>query len=118
MTEDNERPAAWLDYLIASDDPDDQAMCKEYRALAWENGQRTQWMLADPTRVTQELFDAMEDHRTRSTAFQKRVHARALALEAEDRKPAKGEKLDSWWTEWRKLAQTHPDHDAPPPSEA
>lgn len=108
-----DQPSAWIDYLIASDDPADQAMCEEYRALAFENGQRSQWMLEDPSRITQALFEAVEDHYQRSTDLQKRVHARALELEAEGKKAASGAKLETWWSEWRKLAQTHPDHDAP-----
>ena len=105
---------AWIDYLIASDDAADKALCEEFCALSWEHAQTTQWMVTSTANVTEDTLSRISDLHQRSDELQKRIHARALALRDAGGEPAQGEKLDAWVIRWRTLAQTHPDHDALP----
>jgi hypothetical protein len=118
MIDEDEPAGAWIDYLVGSDDPADKATLDEYCALSWEHGQTSQWMLTTPGSITETLFEKMTDQQRRADELQKRIFARAQILKAEGKLPATGETLKAWVKQWRTLAQTHPDHDAPPMPEA
>lgn len=81
---------AWIDYLIASDDPADQALATEYRTQSWAMRELVEAtateMMADQTAAG--WIEKMEAQRGVCDKLTKRVYKRAQILVAAGASPA------------------------------
>lgn len=75
---DYDRPVAWIDYIIASDDPADKAMITEYNARSWAYGQTNQAL--HRIGFTEDSFARLAEEQRLSKELQARIHARAVEL--------------------------------------
>lgn len=104
----------WVDYLIASDDPQDRALLDEFRDLAWSYGQLMQFIVADPANINAETWARMEEAQEAENDLQARIRARALVLRDAGRPPADEAAFKAWRASWVPLA-SHVANDGPLP---
>jgi len=90
---------AWIDYLIASADPADQALATEFRTQSWAMRELVEAMTADLTvgENTASWLEKMDDQRRICDGLTKRVFDRAQALVAEGGLPADEAVVASDW---------------------
>jgi hypothetical protein len=90
---------AWIDYLIASDDPADQALATEYRTQSWAMRELVEATAAEMTagQIPESWLEKMEVQRRVSDELTKRVYDRAQALVAEGASPADEATVASDW---------------------
>lgn len=102
---------AWIDYIIASDEPADRALIEEYNARTWSHAQLLRWIGVDPARITTDSFARMEEEQKLTDALQQRIHERGAQLQAAGSPPANEQQIAAWEAAWRPLAQNIPDED-------
>ena len=111
---------AWIDYLIASDDPADQALATEYRTQSWAMRELVEATAAEMTagQIPAGWIEKMEAQRGVCDELTKRVYERAQVLVAAGASPADEAAVARDWraraagihlTEW-------PDGDSDDPS--
>ena len=111
---------AWIDYLIASDDPADQALATEYRTQSWAMRELVEATAAEMTtgQIANGWLERMEAQQRICDDLTKRVYARAQVLVAAGATPADEATVARDWrarstgihlTEW-------PDNDSGDPS--
>jgi hypothetical protein len=98
MTADTDHPLGWIEYVIASDEPADKILAREYLASGWESGQITQAILraAKDGSLTEALFDNLAKMEARSRLLVKRVHLRGAELRSSGAPPA-DRAYAKWW---------------------
>jgi hypothetical protein len=81
---------AWIDYLIASDDPADQALATEYRTQSWAMRELVEATAAEMTagQIPAGWIEKMEAQRGVCDELTKRVYERAQVLVAAGASPA------------------------------
>ncbi len=81
---------AWIDYLIASDDPADQALATEYRTQSWAMRELVEATAAELTagQIPAGWIEKMEAQRGVCDELTKRVYERAQVLVAAGASPA------------------------------
>ncbi len=81
---------AWIDYLIASDDPADQALATEYRTQSWATRELVEATAAEMTagQIPEGWLEKMEAQRRICDELTKRVYERAQVLVAAGASPA------------------------------
>lgn len=94
----------WIDYLIASDAPEDRALLDEFRDRAWAHGQLMQFITADPANINEETFARMEEGQELENALQARIAARGKALRDAGHAPADEAAFKAWRATWVPLA--------------
>lgn len=104
----------WIDYLIASDDPDDRALLDEFRDQAWEHGQLMQHITPDPANINAETWARMEEGQEAENNLQARIAARGQALREAGHAPADEAAFRAWRATWVPLA-SHLPADGPLP---
>lgn len=102
---------AWIDYIIAGNEPADRALIREYNVGTWSHAQLLRWISVDPARITTELFTRMEGEQKLADALQKRIHQRGAELQAAGAQPANEGQIAAWEAMWRPLAQNIPVED-------
>ncbi len=107
---DDERPTVggWIDYLIASDDPNDRALLDEFRNEAWAHGQLMQHITADPANINAESCALLEEGQERQKELQARILARGEALRATGCQPCTEAAFKAWRARWVPLASHLP----------
>ncbi|MGH6616026.1 hypothetical protein [Sphingomonas sp.] len=81
---------AWIDYLIASDDPADQALATEYRTQGWAMRELVEATTAEWTAgsIDEGWLEKMTAQQRICDELTKRVYARAQILVAAGASPA------------------------------
>lgn len=90
---------AWIDYLIASDDPADQALMDEHRARSWAYAQTMQWIVGQDG-IKPEAFDKLQQENDLANELQARIHARGVALKASGAPAASDEHVAACNATW------------------
>lgn len=103
----------WIDYLIASGDPEDMAILAEFRDRAWAHGQLMQFITADPANINAETFARMEEGQELENELQARIAVRGKALRDAGCAPADEAAFKAWRATWVPLASHLPDGDDP-----
>jgi hypothetical protein len=90
---------AWIDYLIASEDPADQALATEFRTQDWAMRELVEAIASDMRmgEATTGWLEKMEAQRRICDELTKRVFDRAQALVAEGALPADEAAVASDW---------------------
>lgn len=90
---------AWIDYLIASDDPADQALATEYRAQSWAMRELVEATAAEMMagQIAGGWIEKMEAQRGVCDELTKRVYERAQVLVAAGALPADEAKVTRDW---------------------
>lgn len=109
------RMTGWIDYLIASDAPEDRALLDEFRDRAWAHGQLMQFITADPANINAETFAQMEEGQELENALQARIAARGKALRDAGGAPADEAAFKAWRATWVPLASHLPSNQDPMP---
>lgn len=110
---------AWIDYLIASNDPADQALATEYRTQSWAMRELVEAMSAEMTagQIAEGWVQKMEAQRRVCDELTKQVYARAQTLVAAGAAPADEATVARDWR--ARAAGTHlagrPDSHEPSP---
>lgn len=105
------RMTGWIDYIIASDDPADQALLAKFRDRAWAHGQLMQFIAADPANINAETWARMEEGQELENALQARIHARGVELRDAGQLPADAAAFKAWRASWVSLASHLPADD-------
>ena len=111
---------AWIDYLIASDDPMDQALATEYRTQSWAMRELVEAIAAEVTagQIIECWLERMEAQRRVYDGLTKRVYERAQVLLAAGASPANQAAVARDWR--ARAAGIHladwPDNDSDDPS--
>jgi len=114
MDSDGHMAGGWIDYLIASDDPEDRALLDEFRDRAWAYGQLMQFVCADPANINAGTAARMDEAQEAENDLQARIQARALALRDAGRPAADEAAFRAWRATWVPLA-SHIASDGPLP---
>lgn len=106
-------PRAWIDYVIASDDPADKALVDEFLASNWSYSQTTQWIVQETATggLDPEMMVQLEREMAAGRAIQERIHARGQALAASGARPADAATADAWHARRRSRCPTLPTED-------
>jgi hypothetical protein len=110
---------AWIDYLIASDDPADQALATEYRIQSWAMRELVEATAAEMMagQIVADWIEKMEAQRAVCDELTKRVYERAQVLVAAGALPADEATVTRDWraratgvhlTEWPEDASSDP----------
>jgi len=83
---------AWIDYLIASDDPADKALLDEHRARSWAYAQTMQWVVGRDGPEA-DAFERLRQENDLANELQSRIHARGLELKDAGAVPATAEQI-------------------------
>lgn len=110
----DEHLGEWIDYVIASDDPQDRALLGEFRDLAWSYGQLMQFIVADPANINDETASKMDEAQEAENNLQARIAARGKALRDAGHTPADEATFKAWRATWVPLA-SHIRSDGPLP---
>jgi len=110
---DDERGVAWIDYIIASDDPADKALADEFIARNWAYCETMQWVMRETKagKLTPETMAQLDEEMKLSQALQARIHQRGQELLASGAAPANAAFAEAWHAQWRKLSSTLPGDD-------
>jgi hypothetical protein len=118
MPSDRDYPTGWIDYVIASDDPADKALVREYAISGWEIGQVIHWLLSQLKKgaVTEEMLAELESIHERTEQVRDRVCKRGQALFAAGAAPADELPSRKWRERFEELSSlVHRDSDPPLP---
>ncbi len=110
---DESTPQAWIDYVIASDDPADKALAEEFITSSWSYSQTLQWIVRETATggLAPEMMARLEREMEAGRAIQERIHARGQALAASGARPANAATADAWHARRRSLCPTLPTED-------
>jgi hypothetical protein len=101
-----ERSVAWIDYIIASDDPADKALADEFIARNWSHAETMRWVMRETEagRLTSEAMAKLEAETRLSQDLQERICHRGQELMASGATPAEAALAQAWHAHWRRLA--------------
>lgn len=106
----DETHVAWIDYVIASDDPTDLTLGREFIARQWAFSQTLQWVMREMKAgtATEEALVKIEEEQKLSDELQARVCHRGKELLASGAKPADAAFAEAWHDRWRNISPTLP----------
>ena len=102
---------AWIDYLIASDDPADKALLDEHRARSWAYAQTMQWVVGRDG-AEADAFERLQQENDLVNELQDRIHARGVGLMEAGVPPASAEQIAAWNATWVPLVSNLPEEGA------
>src|ERR1700741_2218281 len=98
MESDEEPSVAWIDYVIASEDPADKALADAFLARSWAHSQTMQWIMRETEsgKLTDAMMGKLADDMELSRALQERIYHRARHLAESGAAPADATTAAGW----------------------
>jgi 5-enolpyruvylshikimate-3-phosphate synthase len=115
MESDEEPSVAWIDYVIASEDPADKALADAFLAQSWAHSQTMQWIMRETEsgKLTEAMMEKLGEEMEQSRALQERIHYRARQLAEAGAAPADATTAAAWHAQRISLSPTLASDDDP-----
>ena len=115
MESDEEPSVAWIDYVIASEDPADKALADEFLARSWAHSQTMQWIMRETEsgNLTEAMMEKLAEEIELSRILQERIHHRARQLAESGAAPADAATAAAWHAQRMSLSPTLASDDDP-----
>lgn len=108
MTPDKEPSVAWIDYVIASEDPADKALADDFLARSWSYSQTMQWIMrqTESGKLTEAMMEKLGVEMELSQALQERIYRRGCELAESGAAPADAATAAAWHAQRISLSPT------------